>query len=52
MTLHFWFGKLSDRIVMPPSTRRTDRGGSELRGGEFRFGCVEFEVPVGHRVVY
>lgn len=25
MTLHFWFGKLSDQIVMPLSTGRTDR---------------------------
>lgn len=52
MTLHFWFGKLSDQIVMPcPQGGLT--GGSELRGGEFRPGRgYGPEVPVGCQVVY
>lgn len=50
MTLHFWFGKLSDWIVMPLSTGGLT-GGSELRGGEFRSGRVEFEVSVGCQVM-
>lgn len=49
---HFWLGKLADGIIPRQSKGRTSKGGPDLGRDEFRFGHVEFEVPVGCQVGY